>query len=252
MTDRRGLRPLDGAVLGVVVAALVLLALRANQNDGPADAVVSAATTVAPSTAESIAPATTTPSTSTTEASTTAPPATVEPADVSALLIDDSPSPSTGYSRDLFPTWLDFDGNGCDARDDTLAAESLDAVTRDGCDVTGGRWISIYDGVTVTDPSELDIDHVVPLAEAWRSGADVWDAERRARFANHLDYADHLIAVTASTNRSKGDSPPNGWRPPSEAVWCRYATAWVTVKVTWNLTATTLERDTLGQMLERC
>lgn len=232
-------------MIGVVVVALILLAVRAGRDSGPEGDAVPAVTTATAST------------TSVSEATTNVPAPTAPspvggPVELAALRIDDSRSVSGGYSRDLFPTWLDFDGNGCDARDDTLAAESLAAVARDGCDVTGGRWVSIYDGVTVTDPSELDIDHMVPLAEAWRSGADVWNAERRARFANYLDYSDHLIAVTASANRSKGDSPPNGWRPPAEAAWCRYATAWVTVKVTWNLTATTRERDALGQMLERC
>ncbi len=115
-----------------------------------------------------------------------------------------------------------------------------------------GRWLSIYDGVEVSDPSELDVDHLVPLAEAWRSGAHAWETDRRAAFANDLSYPDHLIAVTGATNRSKSDSPPNEWRPPLRSTWCRYATAWVTVKTTWSLTVTTAERDALGQMLDTC
>lgn len=139
---------------------------------------------------------------------------------------------------------------GCDARDDTLAVESLIPVQRAGCEIAVGQWHSIYDGVTVADPSELDVDHVVALREAWRSGAHAWEPQRRARFANDLTYPDHLIAVTASTNRSKGDSPPSEWRPPRRESWCRYATAWPDIKVAWELTATTSERDALGQMLE--
>lgn len=247
--DPRRLTPLDGAVIGVMIAALILLAVRSSPDSEPAEAATPASTTtttaVAPTTA---APTTTTPAPTTT---TAAPPATPAP-ELAALRINDQPATTAGYSRDLFPTWLDFDGNGCDARDDTLTVESLTVVTRAGCDVTGGQWLSIYDEVTVTVPGALDIDHLVPLAEAWRSGAHAWDAERRARFANDLGYDDHLIAVTASSNRSKGDRPPNEWRPPSEASWCRYATAWVHVKVTWDLSATTPERDALGQMLERC
>lgn len=148
--------------------------------------------------------------------------------------------------------WLDFDGNGCDARDDVLGAESVSGVGRSGCDVTGGGWVSIYDGVSVTDPAALEVDHLVALAEAWRSGAQAWDSGRRAHFANHLDEPDHLIAVTASSKRSKGDSPPDLWRPPQRSSWCRYATASVTVKVSWDLTATTRERDVLGEMLATC
>lgn len=241
MTDPRRLRPRDGAVIAMVATALLLLlliSLRPESDQGTTMAAVTT-TTTSPA-ASSTAVPTPTPITSA--------PASV---DLARLRIEDG-APPGGYSRDMFPTWLDFDGNGCDARDDTLAAESLTPVTKEGCEVTGGRWWSVYDGVTITDPSQLDVDHVVPLAEAWRSGAHSWSGERRARFANHLGYDDHLLAVTASSNRSKGDSPPNGWRPPIEASWCRYATAWVTIKVAWDLTATTRERDAVGQMLDTC
>lgn len=208
---------------------------------------------------------------STTSTSTSAPPTTtttsppstttIQPASPPAaylqgLLIDDAPATTAGYARDLFPMWLDLDGDGCDTRQEVLVDEAEGPVQRDPygrCPtVVAGDWTSIYDGVRLTEPGELDVDHLVPLAEAWRSGAHAWDAERRARFANHLDEPDHLIAVTASSNRSKGDSPPNVWRPPAQESWCRYATAWVQVKVTWALTATSAERDALGQMLASC
>jgi hypothetical protein len=188
--------------------------------------------------------------TTTVPAPTTTPPPPTRP-DLARLVIDDA-APPGGYDRDLFPTWLDLDLNGCDARDDTLSAESEVPVQRDGCDVFAGRWTSVYDGVVVTDPGQLDVDHMVPLAEAWRSGADDWDGERRARFANSLDDPDHLVAVTAATNRSKSDSPPDRWRPDRQDSWCWYATAWITIKVSWSLTATTGERDALGQMLDTC
>ncbi len=170
------------------------------------------------------------------------------------LRIVDDAAPASGYSRELFPTWLDLDDNGCDAREDTLLAESLvtATVSASGCEVLGGRWLSIYDGVEVSEPSDLDVDHLVPLAEAWRSGASTWETARRAAFANDLSFPDHLIAVTATTNRSKSDSPPNEWRPPRQGSWCRYARAWVSVKVTWSLSATTAERNALGQMLDTC
>lgn len=212
-----------------------------------------------------VRPSDTVPATSASNAPTTASPsAPTSPSDgtgasgrelLAQLRLVDDPSSSQGYSRDLFPTWLDLDGNGCDAREDTLIVESLVSaeVERSGeCEVISGRWLSVYDGVEVSEPSELDVDHLVPLAEAWRSGAYLWETDRRAAFANDLSYADHLIAVTASANRSKSDSPPNEWRPPRRETWCRYATAWVTVKVTWSLTATTAERDALGQMLDTC
>lgn len=188
---------------------------------------------------------------------TTPSPAAPEPVrpSLAQLRVVDLVATQPGYSRDLFPTWLDLDANGCDAREDSLIAESLVAasVHRSGdCEVLAGRWLSIYDAVEVTDPSNLDVDHMVPLAEAWRSGAYAWDGTRRAAYANDLTFADHLIAVTASTNRSKSDSPPNEWRPPRQDSWCRYASDWITIKLTWSLTATTPERDALGQMLDTC
>jgi hypothetical protein len=219
----------------------------------------SSSTTLVPTASEPV-PLSTAPTTApTTAAPSPAPPPTAK-SDGSAgallaqLQIVDAVVSPPGYSRDLFPTWLDLDGNGCDAREDTLIAESLVAarMNHSGCEVVSGRWLSLYDGLEITEPSDLDVDHLVPLAEAWRSGAHAWDPSRRAAFANDLAFPDHLIAVTASTNRSKSDSPPNEWRPPLEQTWCRYATAWVSVKRTWALTVTTLERDALGQMLDTC
>ena len=220
----------------------------------------SATVATVPGTASPPPPPTAAPTPAPTAATTAAaPPPVLSNGGAVALLahlriVDAAVSPQ-GYSRDLFPTWLDLDRNGCDARDDTLIAESLvpaQVSYSDGCDVVSGRWMSIYDGLEVTEPSDLDVDHLVPLADAWRSGAHAWDAVRRAAFANDLAFPDHLIAVTASTNRSKSDSPPNEWRPPQQETWCRYATAWVTVKVNWSLTITTPERDALGQMLDTC
>jgi hypothetical protein len=170
------------------------------------------------------------------------------------LVIDDRSAPRD-YARDLFPIWLDLDGNGCDARVDVLVAESLTPpqVDRTGsCAVLAGDWRSRYDGVEVSDPAELDVDHVVPLGEAWRSGADTWGAGRRAAYANDLDDPDHLVAVTSASNRSKGDRDPSQWRPPDRSTWCWYATTWVQVKLRWGLTIDTPERDALGQMLETC
>lgn len=261
------------AVLGLILVIVVgagLARQEADEDRVAADLAPSSTTSALPSSSSTtVATVATVPSTASpppppTAAPTPAPTAAAPPpvpsnGGASALLahlriVDAAVSPQ-GYSRDLFPTWLDLDGNGCDARDDTLIAESLvpaQVTYSDGCDVVSGRWLSIYDGLEVTEPSDLDVDHLVPLAEAWRSGAHAWEAVRRATFANDLAFPDHLIAVTASTNRSKSDSPPNEWRPPQQDAWCRYANAWVTVKVNWSLTITTPERDALGQMLDTC
>jgi hypothetical protein len=182
---------------------------------------------------------------------TTAGPPAPGPVDVlAALAIDDRPAAGEPYRRDLYPTWRDPDGNGCDAREDALIAATLQpAHTTTGCKVTEGRWVSAYDGLEFTDPGKLDIDHRVPLAEVHRSGGAGWETARRTQIAN--DPA-NLLAVSASSNRSKGDSDPASWRPPARASWCAYATTWVSVKVAYGLTADSRERDALGQMLEEC
>jgi hypothetical protein len=168
-----------------------------------------------------------------------------------ALQIDDNPRPDHPYSRDEWPTWEDIDGDGCNAREQALIAQSTTPAQVDpfGCKVVAGDWTSIYDGATTNEPSSFDIDHVVPLENAHGSGGWRWDAGARRRFANDQS---NLLAVSASSNRSKGSSPPDKWRPPNRASWCAMATMWVQVKVAYGLTATTSERDALGEMLATC
>lgn len=162
--------------------------------------------------------------------------------------------PRTGYQRELFKHWIDSDHDGCDAREEVLIAESRGKAQVDpyGCKVIEGDWYSLYDGLTFTDPAELDIDHMVPLGEAWDSGASAWEAERRQAFANDLDHPQALRAVSASSNRSKGDLDPGQWKPTRDAAWCEYANDWVTVKKAWDLTADQNEVDDLRVMLRTC
>jgi hypothetical protein len=156
--------------------------------------------------------------------------------------------PRTGYNRNLFEHWVDEDGDGCNTRCEVLAAERHASLPG----LPGGGWISIYDGYSTDDPQELDIDHVVALAEAWDSGASSWDAARRRAFANDLGFADSLIAVTAASNRAKGDKDPAEWQPSNRDAWCVYATAWINVKLRWDLTADQAEVRALGNMLRGC
>ncbi|MDG4833925.1 HNH endonuclease family protein [Solwaraspora sp. WMMD1047] len=154
-----------------------------------------------------------------------------------------------GYSRDHFPHWRKA-GKNCDVRDTVLQRDGTD-IELSGCNVVGGRWSSVYDGRTFTDPADVDIDHMVPLANAWRSGADEWDDDKRGEFANDLDRP-QLFAVSATSNRAKGDQDPSQWKPPSREYWCTYAEDWIAVKHYWKLTVTTDEKATLGDMLGTC
>ncbi|QLQ38373.1 HNH endonuclease family protein [Micromonospora robiginosa] len=154
-----------------------------------------------------------------------------------------------GYSRTRFPHWRDT-GKNCDVRDSVLQKDG-EGIKLSGCNVVGGRWESVYDGVELTDPSDVDIDHTVPLANAWRSGADEWEDSKRGDFANDLTRP-QLIAVSARSNRAKGDQDPSQWKPANRSYWCQYAADWVTVKHYWRLTVTTAEKAALTDMLEGC
>jgi hypothetical protein len=161
---------------------------------------------------------------------------------------------SDGYEREAFGDGWRVGADGCEVRLQVLVDESRVPATRgsDGCSVERGDWLSIYDGYRTPDPSELEVDHLVPLAEAWESGASAWPAPRREDFANDLDRPDALIAVTAATNRSKSDRDPAEWMPPNRDAWCRYAGAYVAQKAAWELTIDPAERDALRNVLAGC
>jgi hypothetical protein len=154
-----------------------------------------------------------------------------------------------GYSREKFPTWRKT-GSNCDTRDSVLKRDGT-KVKLSGCNVVAGTWKSVYDDKTLNSPTKVDIDHVVPLANAWRSGAASWTTDRREDFANDLDDP-QLVAVSAGSNRSKGDQDPSTWKPPATDNWCHYAESWIAVKTHWKLTVTTAEKSALSDMLEKC
>ncbi len=156
---------------------------------------------------------------------------------------------TTGYSRDLFPHWIAIAGN-CNAREMVLKRDGSGVNVDAACYPTSGSWYSQYDAVTVGSPSGVDIDHVVPLAEAWRSGANSWTTSRRQSFANDLTRP-ALIAVSASSNRSKGDQDPAAWKPRT-SYHCTYSKMWIRTKYHWGLRLQSSEKSALQGMLNRC
>ncbi|MFB7057337.1 HNH endonuclease family protein [Streptomyces vinaceus] len=160
------------------------------------------------------------------------------------------PGTMAGYSRAKFTHWAE-QGNKCDTREVVLKRDGTDVKQDSECKAVSGTWKSLYDGAVVTEASKMDIDHIVPLAEGWRSGAAGWDAARRKAFANDLTHP-QLLSVTAATNRSKGDQSPDLWQPPDKSSWCQYGRAWTTVKSTYGLTVTEAEKKTLAAMLDSC
>lgn len=251
------------ALAGGLAAVLLAGACAGTVSEAPsAESQAETEGTVPPTFAPTTAPSPTfAPTTAASEPAPTSPPAVTSAEDppppeqppipasgvqdlIAALPV--APESESGpYARTLFGgSWIDADGDDCDTRCEVLRTTRLSEL--DG--LPGGGWLSAFDGYTTDDPSELDIDHLVPLAEAWRSGASTWDGSRRLAFANDLDHPGALVAVTAASNRSKGDKDPAAWQPPNTGAWCDYATAWVTTKLRWELAADEAEVRALSNM----
>ncbi|CRK22784.1 hypothetical protein BN1708_013491 [Verticillium longisporum] len=158
--------------------------------------------------------------------------------------------PQTGYSRDLFPHWHTVSG-ACNTRETVLIRDGTNVVTSSACASTSGTWVSPFDGARWNAASDVDIDHMVPLSNAWKSGAASWTTARREAFANDLTRP-QLWAVTDDVNQAKGDKSPDAWKPPLTSFYCTYARSWVAVKSYWALTITSAEKTALTSMLNTC
>lgn len=154
------------------------------------------------------------------------------------------------YVRTKFKHWVSKNDTGCDTRVAVLIRDSKTKPVMNGCTVVSGDWVSAYDDKTYTKPGGMDIDHVVPLAEAWRSGAYGWTAQTRENYANDLGYSHGLLEVSVKSNRTKGDKSPADWMPATDA--CNYLTWWVSVKYRWGLTMDQTEHDKIVKFLSFC
>ncbi len=168
-------------------------------------------------------------------------------------------APRTGYERDLFGDgWVDTDRNGCDTRNDILARDVTDVVLKpgtSGCVVLSGVLVDPYGGTTMgfvrgNDTStDVQIDHVVALSDAWQKGAQRWDAATRVMFANDPL---NLLAVSGPLNQQKGDGDTATWLPPNRAFRCAYVARQVAVKAAYGLWVTPAERDAMVRVLSTC
>ncbi|MEV7418260.1 HNH endonuclease family protein [Streptomyces sp. NPDC089919] len=182
-----------------------------------------------------------------------APPAPISAAAARAYLATVTPQAEgslSGYSRTLFPHWITQSGT-CNTREVVLKRDGSNVVTDSSCAAVSGSWYSAYDGATWTAASDLDIDHVVPLAESWRSGSSSWTTAKRQQFANDLTRP-QLIAVTDNVNQAKGDSDPAHWMPSLSSYRCTYARMWVDVKQYWGLSMDSAEKTALVNTLNGC
>jgi len=193
---------------------------------------------------------------------TTTPTRTVTPGPGSVLaLLETLPvkgrAPKTGYSREAFgQAWADTDRNGCDTRNDILRRDLPGAVIKpgtNGCVVLSGKLADPYTAQIIMfvrgGDSEVDIDHVVSLSDAWQTGAFAWPSRKRLAFANDPL---NLVAVDASANRQKGDSNAASWLPPSKASRCAYIARQVAAKARYQLWVIPAERDAMRSILLTC
>ena len=156
------------------------------------------------------------------------------------------------YNRKDYRHWIDSDRNCQNTRNEVLIQESLEPVSyksSKGCKVSSGRWYGSFTGRTFTNPRKLGIDHLVPLKEAYDSGAYAWSKSKKRDYANDMRHPGHLIAVASGANRSKGAKDPAEWLPPDKSYWREYARAWTGIKVRWGLTADSDEISVLRQLL---
>lgn len=172
------------------------------------------------------------------------------------LYINDDFGGIPDYDREFyFGSWEDFDGDCQNTRAEVLINESYSSISfrgNENCVVDSGEWYDPYTGITFYYASDLDVDHFVPLYNAWYSGAYMWENYKRVEFANYLEYEDHLIAVDNSTNREKGKSAPHEWMPPNSSYHCEYISIWIEIKYLWELSITTLEYNFLSNLLIDC
>lgn len=140
------------------------------------------------------------------------------------------------YNREDWGSWIDEDGDGLNTRNEVLAEESLIKPVISNNKVVYGKWFDKYTGKYFTNPNDLDIDHLVPLKNAYISGASNWSKRKKNRYYNYLKYDNHLIAVSKSANRNKSDKSPVEWLPPNKEYQCEYIREWYKIKVDWGLT----------------
>jgi hypothetical protein len=245
-------------VVGLVIAVFVGAITRHDDSKAVVPASTSASTSVLATSSTSTSATTTTsaPVARPTVASTVAPATTSTPAPPRLLpLTIAAASHQDSYERDTdFGDWIDVDG--CQNTRATLLIRTsrvpVTFTSAKNCTVQTGNWTDPWSGAVTTVAHDFQIDHTVPLANAWRSGAWAWTHGQRVAYANDLADKDHLVPIVASENESKGDSGPDEWKPPKRSAWCRYALAWDRIKAKWHLTATPSEWTALKQMAATC
>ena len=152
------------------------------------------------------------------------------------------------YIRSDYQHWVDSDDDRCDTRREVLERDSKLII--ENCFSNSGEWFSIYDGLKITDARKIDIDHVVALAEAHRSGAWRWTLDKKKKFANDLDSPWSLRPVSSVSNRYKSDKDASKYKPTHGL--CEYTYSVIITKWRWSLSVDVAEKRSLVSNLKRC
>ncbi|MEU6796973.1 HNH endonuclease family protein [Nonomuraea wenchangensis] len=168
-------------------------------------------------------------------------------------------APRTGFDRDKFgPSWADVDRNGCDTRNDILKRDLEDETFKPGthdCIVLTGTLKDPYSGKTITfkrgqdTSTAVQIDHLIPLSDAWQKGAQQWSATKRKEFANDPL---NLQATDGPLNGQKSDSDAATWLPPLKSYRCTYIARQIDVKAKYDVWVTAAEKSAMEGILDGC
>ena len=159
-----------------------------------------------------------------------------------------STSSSSTYNRKDWPHWIDEDNDCQNTRAEILLRDNIGTIKfkrNKPCNVSWGEWLCPYTGKTYTKASDMDIDHIVPLSHAHKTGASNWSREQMRAFANDPM---NLLATEDNANQAKGDKAPNEWKPPLRSYWSEYARQWRTIKNKYGLYISPAEERALREM----
>lgn len=175
-----------------------------------------------------------------------------------------SDAQTVDYERAEWKHWVAQPGTSCwDTREAVLYRDAVKGspvlLDKNGtitsnkgsaCSIKSGKWVDPYSGKVFTNPSDLDVDHVVPLSYTAQHGGQAWSSEIKQNYANDMTDAHHLLAVSASENRSKGDSGPSEYKPKTNL--CQYGMDWTSVTSIWHISVTQSDKDSISSMLATC
>lgn len=165
------------------------------------------------------------------------------------------PKPSEAYNRTKhFGGWIrgsDGDNSCLNTRSKVLVRDSVSNVTyaNSGCSVQSGDWDDPYSAIEIKQAHDVQIDHFVPLKNAYMTGAYQWDFNKRCLYANFLANKFHLLAVSGHENISKSDSSPAEYMPPNKSYTCQYLKQWLLVKTIWGLKITPMEGEAINNAI---